>query len=246
MSESNTECNVTLPPLHGLQQFETRDIARSQIENAPYNPRKIAQANRIKLEQLLTEFGLVETLVWNERSGNLVGGHQRLVILDALSDSGENYSLTVAAVDLDETREKALNASLNAKSAQGEYDIQKLDSLLNELEGQIEIELSSLFASERKLQRLIKRDLAPHPPDSPAGETGDTDPSHRSDDPETEISPAPERSENESSPTKKAANPSPPISQVFEVIVKCLDETEQRVVFDLLTEQGHRCLARSA
>jgi len=145
-----------LPPLHELQQFETRTIARSQIKNAPYNPRKIAQANRVKLEQLLTEFGLVETLVWNSRTGNLVGGHQRLAILDLLSESGENYSLTVAVVDLDEVREKALNASLNAKSAQGEYDSEKLKSLLAEIEGQISIDLSALMSNEKELRKIAR------------------------------------------------------------------------------------------
>lgn len=35
----------------------------------------------------MDEFGFVEPLVWNRRTGNLVGGHQRLKILAARSGS---------------------------------------------------------------------------------------------------------------------------------------------------------------
>lgn len=159
MSETTNE-----PLLHHLQQFETRTISRKEIKNAPYNPRKITEANRARLQELLQEFGLVETLVWNKQTGNLVGGHQRLSILDALSETGEHYLLTVSVVDLDTPREIALNLSLNAKAAQGDFDTQSVDKLLKEIQGKIALNLQNLFAGkDKKAARLKKLTIKPPP-----------------------------------------------------------------------------------
>jgi ParB-like chromosome segregation protein Spo0J len=54
------------------------------INPAPYNPRRDLQPGEPEYENLkrsIETFGLVEPLVWNERTGNLVGGHQRLKVL---------------------------------------------------------------------------------------------------------------------------------------------------------------------
>ena len=50
----------------------------SQIERARYNPRKWLKPGDPAYDQLrkaVAMFGLVEPLVWNKRTGNLVGGH---------------------------------------------------------------------------------------------------------------------------------------------------------------------------
>ena len=73
------------------------------------------------------EFGCVEPLVWNKRTGNLVGGHQRLKILVA---KGEK-KVDVSVVDLSIEREKALNVALN--KVQGGWDEARLAELLDEL-----------------------------------------------------------------------------------------------------------------
>jgi len=56
------------------QKFEAVTIHRSEIKNADYNPRKIADHAQKGLRKSLKQNGLVETLVWNKRTGNLVGG----------------------------------------------------------------------------------------------------------------------------------------------------------------------------
>ena len=73
--------------------------------------------------------GLVQPLVWNKRTGNLVGGHQRLAQIDALERNRE-YKLTVAVVDVDETRERELNVLLNNPDVCGEWDLPKLKEVL--------------------------------------------------------------------------------------------------------------------
>lgn len=73
--------------------------------------------------------GLVQPLVWNRRTGNLVGGHQRLSQLDALEGT-RDYRLTVAVVDVDEVRERELNVLLNNADVCGEWDLPKLKDIL--------------------------------------------------------------------------------------------------------------------
>ena len=103
----------------------------SRINPAAYNPRKDLRPGDPEYERLLRSverWDLVEPLVWNTRSGNLVGGHQRLKILQARGDS----DVDVSVVDLDTDDEAALNVALNKIS--GEWDIPKLSDLLSELD----------------------------------------------------------------------------------------------------------------
>lgn len=112
------------------ENFEMRTISRSQIKNADYNPRYIGEKEKKKLRAAIKENGLVSALTWNQRTGNLVGGHQRLSQLDALEKNGD-YELTVCVVDVDERQEAKLNVQLNNPSLQGEWDVDKLYEMTN-------------------------------------------------------------------------------------------------------------------
>ena len=117
------------------QKFEAQEIHRSRIKNAPYNPRRIKDAARAKIKKNLKTVGLLSTLVWNKRSGNLVSGHQRLSQLDALEGT-EDYTLTVAVVDLDDKTEKEQNIFFNSTTAQGYFDFDMLIDVLPEVDYQ--------------------------------------------------------------------------------------------------------------
>lgn len=104
---------------------------RRDVHNAIYNPRKINPDARSKLQDNLERVGLLEPLVWNKRTGNLVSGHQRISILDALEGS-DNYKLDVSIVDLSLTEEKAQNIFFNNYTAQGEFDVEMLGELFAE------------------------------------------------------------------------------------------------------------------
>ena len=110
------------------QKFETETIQRSMLKGAAYNPRKISKQAKQQLAASLKEHGLIAPLVWNRRTGNLVSGHQRLKILDALEGT-DNYELTVAAIDVDEREEKVINVSVNNETLMGEWDLDMLKSL---------------------------------------------------------------------------------------------------------------------
>ena len=118
----------------GANKFESYQMAtvhRSQLKNAPYNPRTISEKSRNKLKAKIKESGLVAPPTWNKRSGNIVGGHQRLSVLDSLHGTSD-YSVTVAMVDVDDNKERELNIFLNNEEAQGEWDLQKLYSVFKE------------------------------------------------------------------------------------------------------------------
>lgn len=110
------------------QKFIVETIKRSQIKNAPYNPRIIDESAKEKLKKSLSEHGLVEPLIWNKKTGNLVGGHQRLEQLDQLEEN-KNYSLDVSVVAVDEREEATLNVILNNQSLMGDWDLEKLADL---------------------------------------------------------------------------------------------------------------------
>jgi hypothetical protein len=85
--------------LHPSQKFVSARIHRKQIKNAPYNPRQIDDHARKKLKENIKKKGLLDALVWNKRTGNLVSGHQRISILDDIAGT-DKYLLDVSVVDL--------------------------------------------------------------------------------------------------------------------------------------------------
>lgn len=116
---------VTTGKRHSAERFEIVEIKRHQIKNAPYNPRTIKAENKKKLKNNLAEVGLLAPIIWNETTGNVVSGHQRLKILDELATE-KDYTLTVSKVKLSEKTEKEQNLFMNNKGAQGEYDLDLL------------------------------------------------------------------------------------------------------------------------
>lgn len=116
-------------PRHQLERYEIIEVRRDQIKNAEYNPRVISEKARLKLQEGLRKLGLLHPLIWNKKTGNLVGGHQRLKILDNLSE-GKPYTLRVSAVELTEAEEREANILLNNPEAMGQWDLGKLDETL--------------------------------------------------------------------------------------------------------------------
>ena len=99
------------------------------INPAAYNPRADLKPGDLEYEKLkksITTFGCVEPLVWNKRTSNLVGGHQRFKIL--LEQGYQEVEVSVVDLELD--KEKTLNLALN--KIRGEWDPLKLSILLDE------------------------------------------------------------------------------------------------------------------
>jgi len=114
-----------------VNSLDLRKISADQLNPAAYNPRKDLQPGDAEFEKLLRsveEFGYVEPVVWNSRTGNIVGGHQRFKVLLQLGYT----EIECVVVDLDEAREKALNVALNKIS--GDWDLPKLADVMRSIE----------------------------------------------------------------------------------------------------------------
>ncbi len=126
--------------------MEIRKMPIDKLDPAYYNPRKDLKPGDPEYEKLkksIQEFDLVEPLVWNERTSRLIGGHQRLKVLQELGYT----KVEVSVVDLPEEKEKALNVALN--KIQGDWDYVKLKDLLEELDtGAFDIELTGFGLDE--------------------------------------------------------------------------------------------------
>jgi len=135
-----------------FEKFTIRELNRSDLLNAEYNPRKIKPANRERLKKRIEQVGLLTPIVWNERTGNIVSGHQRVSILDSLNRS-KKYPITVAVVDLDEAVEKEQVIFFNNQSSQGEWDFEKLADIWNDTDvnmfsaGFSEMDVKMLFGA---------------------------------------------------------------------------------------------------
>jgi ParB-like chromosome segregation protein Spo0J len=132
-------------------------IAIEQIQRAAYNPRKPLRPGDPacdRLRKAVNAFGMVEPLVWNKRSGNLVGGHQRLSVLEERGDK----EVDVSVVDLTDREEKVLNLALNKHA--GEWEFSTLADILQELDaGDIDIELTGFSAIE--LENMMTASASP-------------------------------------------------------------------------------------
>ena len=131
--------------------MEIKKIQTDKLSPARYNPRKDLQPGDPEYEKLkrsMQEFGYVEPIVWNERTGNIIGGHQRLKVLIELG----MQEVDCVVVDLDEAKEKALNIALNKVS--GKWNTALLKDLLLELDtGSFDITITGF--DEEEIEALM-------------------------------------------------------------------------------------------
>ncbi|WP_412094834.1 ParB N-terminal domain-containing protein [Bacillus atrophaeus] len=128
-----------------------KSIPVKKINPAPYNPRIDLQPGDPEYDALkksIEQFGYIDPLIWNEKTGNLVGGHQRYKIL--MEESPKE--ITVSVVSLDESKEKALNIALNKIS--GNWDEEKLEKVLSELK-EANFEMSFTGFSDEEYKELL-------------------------------------------------------------------------------------------
>ena len=122
---------------------------------ADYNPRKDLKPGDPEYEKLkrsIEQFGYVEPVIWNEKTGRVVGGHQRLKVL---TDMGIT-EVDVVVVDMDTEKEKALNIALNKIS--GDWDTEKLALVIADLQG-TDFDVSLTGFDPEELEDLFRDDV---------------------------------------------------------------------------------------
>ncbi|MEK4788381.1 site-specific DNA-methyltransferase [Bacillus sp. FSL K6-2971] len=128
-----------------------KTIPVHRINPAPYNPRIDLQPGDPEydsLKQSIDKFGYVDPLIWNERTGHLVGGHQRFKVL--MEDNPSE--ILVSVVSLNDQDEKALNVALNKIS--GHWDENKLEKILTELKDN-NLDLETVGFTEEEYEDLL-------------------------------------------------------------------------------------------
>lgn len=131
-----------------------RTIPIEQLQPAPYNPRIPLEPGSDgfrRLERSLLEFDLVQPVVWNERTGHVVAGHQRL---EVLKHQGATQ-VDAVVVDLPLEREKALNITLNNAQVGSDWDTQKLVHVLVELDELPDVDATLTGFDEDDLRDLL-------------------------------------------------------------------------------------------
>ena len=130
-----TEVFAPAPPKKTKRQkFTVECIHRARLVNAEYNPRIMDDYARARLEKLVKTHGLLAPITWNAKTGNIVGGHQRIAAIDSLEGT-DDYMIDVAVVRLSEKEEREANLALNAQGAQGEFDVTKLGEMFKDSPG---------------------------------------------------------------------------------------------------------------
>ena len=107
-------------------------IAIEKLKPAKYNPRKDLKPGDPAFEKIrrsLRDFGYVDPVIWNDVTGNIVGGHQRDKVL--VAEGATEIDCVVVHIENPQD-EKALNVALN--KAVGEWEPVALADLLSELQ----------------------------------------------------------------------------------------------------------------
>lgn len=123
---------------------------------ATYNPRKDLKSGDPEFEKIkrsIEEFGYVEPVIVNSDM-TIIGGHQRAKVLAELGYE----EIECIIVEVDKTKEKALNIALNKIT--GEWDTDSLAALLKELDTEsYNIELTGFDWDEaEKLMKTLEKE----------------------------------------------------------------------------------------
>ena len=125
--------------------MDFRKIEINKLIPASYNPRKSLKSgdkDYEKIKNSIAEFGFAEPIIVNSDM-TIIGGHQRYSVLKDLGYT----EIECVVLDVDKTKEKALNIALNKIS--GEWDFELLSNLLDDLQKQdYSIEFTGFDMSE--------------------------------------------------------------------------------------------------
>lgn len=113
-------------------QMNLQRISMEKLKPAKYNPRKDLKPGDPayeKIKRSLHDFGYVDPVIWNEVTGNIVGGHQRYKVL--VAEGATEIDCVVVHIENPQD-EKALNIALN--KAVGEWEPKALADLLQDLQ----------------------------------------------------------------------------------------------------------------
>jgi hypothetical protein len=145
------------------KKWPTRVVKLSEMIPDENNSRIIAPEALKGLKASLSRFGMVELIVWNERTGHIIGGHQRHAVM---LQNGITEAPAVV-VDMSPEEEQAARLTLNNVMIEGEFD-----EPVMELLSQVEASAPELFDAVRldDLRDSLERKLQLNKSDPPSDE----------------------------------------------------------------------------
>ena len=160
-SKNNKELEIVYEPV-------------SKLKPSNYNPRTISEKDLKALVKNMNKYGTLEILVANQRTGNIISGHQRLKAAILLGMK----KLPVIWIDVSKRDEKMINLAMNKIS--GEWDAPMLKDILEEIDnGEGDMDMTGFDDVEIEMlmtesyQDEIEEDEVPEPPENPITKTGD-------------------------------------------------------------------------
>lgn len=93
----------------------------NELKPNPKNPRKSTTEQNENLRKSLEKFGVVEPIIWNKRSGYIVGGHFRVRELKKIGYK----EVDCVVVNLTQEEEEELLIRLNANTGDWDVDLLK-------------------------------------------------------------------------------------------------------------------------
>lgn len=128
-------------------EIKLQRLPVEMLKPAKYNPRKDLKPGDPQYEKIkrsLKEYGYVDPVIWNEATGNIVGGHQRFKVL--MAEGAAEIDCVVVHIE-NPADEKALNIALN--KATGDWEPVALAELLSDLQSSgYDLEATGFDAAE--------------------------------------------------------------------------------------------------
>jgi ParB-like chromosome segregation protein Spo0J len=137
-----------------------RRMALERLKAAEWNPRSVTTEGIGRLTLSLAEFGNLQPITWNARTGHIVAGHQRLACLKAM---GHTHT-EVWVVDLTPEQEMAANLALNNYA--GRFDKPRVRRVLEKIHDS-NLKLALTGFDEKEIAK-IKDEIPPKAPALPA------------------------------------------------------------------------------
>ncbi len=114
----------------GVKKMEFKKLPIESLIPASYNPRKKLKSGDKEFEKIknsVSEFGYVDPVIVN-KDLTVIGGHQRISVLKTLGYT----EIDCVVIDIDKTKEKALNVALNKVTGEWQKDL--LAELIKDLQ----------------------------------------------------------------------------------------------------------------
>ena len=120
-----------------LNNMELIELPVEMVKPNPKNPRidlKPGMPLYEKLKKSIENFGYADPIIWNERTGMIVSGHQRFQVMKdiAQKEGKELTTVQVVKVSMDESKQDGFMIAVNKIT--GLWDEEKLSAILRELD----------------------------------------------------------------------------------------------------------------